>query len=144
MITVTTSRVTGRAATVTAVVRILVGVLFVLASIPKFPFAGSAHDSEVAQFISFGFPASSVEAFVLFTGTVELVCAALLIAGFLTRFAAAGLAAVMIGAISTAGLHVGGPLHLGVAPTLLVILLVLVVVGAGSWSIDQRLADRVR
>lgn len=144
MSTLTTSRVTGRAATATAAVRMLVGTFFVLMSIPKFPFAGAVHQHEVAEFIRFGFPSSSVDAFVLLTGIVEVVGGALLVVGLAARAAAAALAAVMIGAIATAGLHVGGPFHLGVAPTMLVILLVLAFVGAGSASLDQRLAKEAR
>ena len=46
----------------------------------------------------------------------------------------------MIGAIATAGVRVGGPFHLGVAPTLLVIMLGLVWIGSGKLSVDKRLA----
>lgn len=140
MSTLTASRVTGRAATVTGVVRIVVGAFFVLMSLPKFPFTGSVYRHEVDAFVTFGFPESSVELFVLAAGIVELVAGVLLLVGFVTRAAALALAAVMIGAIATAGLQVGGAFHLGFAPTLLVILIVLAVVGAGAASIDKRIA----
>lgn len=133
------TQVTGRAATATAIMRIVVGAFFTLVSLPKFPF-GPMHEYEMAEFVRFGFPDS--EALVLMVGVAELLGGLALIFGFLTRPAAAGLAVVMIGAIATAGVRVGGPFHLGVAPTCLVILIGLVWLGAGAWSIDQRLAAR--
>jgi putative oxidoreductase len=132
------SKVDGRAAVVVAVIRILAGAFFMTASIPKFPFAGSLHAYEMAQFVRFGFP--PVEAIVILTGVAELVGGALLVIGLVTRVAAAGLAVIMIGAISTAGVRVGGPFHLGVAPTLLAMMVVLLYVGPGAWAIDRRFA----
>ena len=44
----------------------------------------------------------------------------MLVLGLLTRLAAAALAVNMAGAVLTAGITVGGPIHLGVAPALLV------------------------
>jgi putative oxidoreductase len=46
-------------------------------------------------------------------------------------------------AIGTAGRTVGGPFHLGVAPALLVLMLVLVWSGATRWSLDRRLLERL-
>ncbi len=48
----------------------------------------------------------------------------------------------MVGAISTAGVKVGGAFHLGVAPTLLAIMLFLVWAGSGPAALDQRLLER--
>ena len=131
------SRVTGRPATAVAGVRILIGTFFILMSLPKFPF-GPMHEFEVAEFIRYGFPAS--ELLVLLVGVAEFLGGSALVVGALTRPAAAGLAVVMIGAIATAGVRVGGPFHLGVAPACLVILIGLVWLGAGAWSVDRRLA----
>lgn len=131
------SRVSGGAATAVAAVRILVGAFFVLASLPKFPF-GPMHEYEMSEFVRYGFPDS--EALVLMVGVAEALGGLALVLGALTRPAAVGLAVVMIGAIATAGVRVGGPFHLGVAPTLLVILLVLVWIGSGNLSVDQRIA----
>jgi putative oxidoreductase len=132
------SRVDGTAAVVTAVVRIVVGVFFMLVSIPKFPFAGSIHDFEVSEFIRFGFP--PILAVVVLVGVVEFVCGAMLMLGVGTRLAAAGLAVIMIGAIGTAGVRVGGWFHLGVAPTMLAVMLVLLYAGPGAAALDRRFA----
>jgi putative oxidoreductase len=131
------SRVSGGTAAAVASMRILVGAFFVLASLPKFPF-GPMHEYEMSEFVRFGFPDS--EALVLMVGVAEFLGGLALILGALTRPAAAGLAVVMIGAIATAGVRVGGPFHLGVAPTLLVILLGLVWIGSGKVSVDQSFA----
>lgn len=131
------SRVSGRAATAVATVRILAGAFFVMASLPKFPF-GPMHEYEMAEFVRFGFPDSEV--LVLMVGVAEFLGGVALVLGTLTRPAALGLAVVMIGAIATAGVRVGGPFHLGVAPTLLVIMLGLVWIGSGKLSVDKRLA----
>ena len=76
-------------------------------------------------------------------GVIELVCGLLLVVGLLTRPAAALLALTMIGAIATAGRVDGGSFHLGVAPTLFVVMVVLLWVGAGRPSLDHRLTPAV-
>lgn len=126
------TRVTGRAAVVTAVVRILAGAFMVLGGIPKFVL----HDLELAEFVSYGLPASSL--LVHLVGVLEIGAGLMLALGALTRVAAAALAANMAGAVLTAGVQVGGPLHLGVAPTLLLIMLYLVRVGSGAAALDAR------
>jgi hypothetical protein len=50
----------------------------------------------------------------------------------------------MVGAISTGGRVDGGPVHLGLAPALLITMLVLVWLGAGRFSLDARLLNRLR
>ena len=75
-------------------------------------------------------------------GTVELLCGLLLVVGLLTRPAAALLALTMIGAISTAGRVDGGSFHLGVAPALLAVMLLLVWLGSGRPAVDAILDRR--
>lgn len=128
------SRVTGRAARVTAGVRIFVGVVFVFFGGVKF----LATELEVAEFVRFGFPESVVV--VHLVGLIEVVAGLMMVLGLATRLAALGLAVVMAGAILTAGLTVGGPFHLGVAPALLAANLYLLVAGSGNLSLDRRLA----
>jgi putative oxidoreductase len=125
----------SRAGVATAVVRILAGLVFVVFSLPKF----LLHEFELAEFVRFGFPESSV--LVYLVGLLELTGGVMLLAGFLTRLAAAGLAANMVGAIATAGVVVGGPIHLGVAPALLVAMLYLVWAGSGPAAVDRRLLN---
>jgi putative oxidoreductase len=47
----------------------------------------------------------------------------------------------MVGAIATAGVVVGGPIHLGLAPALLVAMLYLLWAGSGPAAIDRRLVN---
>ncbi len=127
------TRVSGRAGRVTAGVRIVAGVVFLLFAIPKFAF----HDLELAEFLRYGFPASS--AVVYLVGLLELGAGLMLVLGLVTRVAAVAMAVNMAGAILTAGIHVGGPIHLGLAPALLVAMLVLLRVGPGAAALDGRL-----
>ena len=71
---------------------------------------------------------------------LEIVGGVLLIAGLLTRPAAALLAGDMAGAIVTAGRVEGGAINLVLAPTLLVAMLFLLWAGPGRWSVDNRVA----
>jgi putative oxidoreductase len=128
------TRVHGRAGTLTAALRVFVGVVFVFFGALKFVFA----EPELAEFVRFGFP--PVVAIVYLVGLLEVVAGLLLVAGLATRVAALGLAAVMAGAVLTAGMSVGGWFHLGVAPTLLVANLYLLWAGSGARAADQRLA----
>jgi putative oxidoreductase len=73
-------------------------------------------------------------------GLVEVGAGLMLVVGLATRLAALALAVVMAGAILTAGLTVGGPFHLGLAPALLVANGYLLAVGPGNLALDRRLA----
>jgi uncharacterized membrane protein YphA (DoxX/SURF4 family) len=127
------SRVDGRAAAVTAGIRIFVGLAFVFFGGMKFVIT----EVEVTEFVKFGFPDSPV--IVYLVGLLEAGAGLMLLLGIGTRLAALGLAIVMVGAILTAGLAVGGPFHLGVAPVLLVANLYLLWAGSGSRALDRRL-----
>jgi putative oxidoreductase len=127
------SRRDGTPGVVIAVLRVAVGMFFVSVSTGKF----FDHAAEAVDFDRYGVPMPDVA--VSAVGVVELVGGILLIVGLCTRPAAAVLAATMVGAIATAGRVDGGSFHLGVAPTALVLLLVLVWLGSGSFAIDARL-----
>jgi uncharacterized membrane protein YphA (DoxX/SURF4 family) len=129
------SRVDGRAARVTSVLRILVGVIFVFFGVLKFVFG----EVELAEFVKWGFPDSLL--IVYLVGLLEVAAGLLLIVGLATRPAALGLAVTMVGAILTAGLTVGGPFHLGFAPAMLAANLYLVWAGSGTRALDRRLAS---
>jgi putative oxidoreductase len=128
------TRVDGRAAAVTAGIRILVGLAFVFFGSVKFVLT----DYEVSEFVTYGLPESTV--IVYLVGLLEVGAGLMLLLGAGTRLAAAGLAIVMAGAILTAGRKVGGPFHLGVAPVLLAGNLYLLWAGSGSHALDRRLA----
>ena len=114
-------------------VRIVAGAFFVSVSTGKF----LDHAQEAMDFDRYGVPVPDVA--VVAVGTIEVVCGLLLVVGLLTRPAAGLLALTLIGAIATAGRVEGGSFHLGVAPTLLVVMLALVWTGAGRPSLDRRL-----
>jgi uncharacterized membrane protein YphA (DoxX/SURF4 family) len=126
----------GPLAFLTALLRLVSGVAFVSIGLGKFV----DHGSEVVDFRHYGIPAP--DAAVWLTGTVEVVCGLLLVVGLMTRPAAAVLALTLVGAVSTAGRVDGGWFHLGVGPTLLVVMLVLLWLGPGRPSLDARLAAR--
>lgn len=130
------SRVSGRVAAATTVLRVLVGAFFLLFGLLKF----TQHESEMAEFVRFGFPDPSL--IVYLVGLLELGAGLMLVLGIGTRLAAFGLAVNMAGAILTAGTHVGGPFHLGVAPTVLAVMLYLLWAGSGGRAFDTRLAAR--
>lgn len=125
------------AGTAVAAVRVLAGLLFVLAGLPKFV----AHDVELAEFVRYGLPPSDL--LVYLVGALEVSAGSMLLLGIATRLAALGLAANMIGAMATAGIQVGGWFHLGVAPALLVTMIFLLWAGPGRASLDHLLARRL-
>lgn len=116
------------------VLRVLAGAMFLIAGVFKF----SRHDEQAADFDMWGIPAP--DAMVYVVGTLEVVCGALLILGLLTRPAAAALAVNMALAILTAGREEGGAVHLGLAPALLVVMVILLAVGGGAFSVDRALS----
>jgi putative oxidoreductase len=130
----TGSRYHGTGAYVTAAVRFVAGVLFVMFSIGKF----SDHMNEAMDFDHYGVPWANTTVYIV--GVVELSGGLLLVAGLFTRLAALILAVNMVGAIATAGRVDGGSFHLGVAPTLLVAMLFLVWAGSGAYAVDAKLA----
>jgi putative oxidoreductase len=73
-------------------------------------------------------------------GLVETIGGLMLLAGILTRWAAVALAGDMIGVIATAGRVDGGWLNLGLAPLLLVGMLVVLWTGPGALSLDALIA----
>ncbi len=115
------------------VLRIVAGLIFIRYGLAKFRF----HSKEVADFDRYGLPSPSL--FVYMIGTLEFGAGCLLVAGLGTRLAALALAGNMVGAISTAGRVDGGFINLGLAPTLLVVMLFLLWAGPGRWALDGRL-----
>ena len=116
-------------------VRIATGGFFVAVGLAKF----FDHANEVDDFRSYDVPWPEVA--VPAIGALEVVAGLLLLLGLLTRLAALALAFDMIGAIATAGRVEGGAFHLGVAPTMLALMLFLVWAGHGRVSVDERLGS---
>jgi putative oxidoreductase len=116
--------------------RLVAGAVFLGFSVGKF----TRHGAESAALDRYGLPYP--DAFTYGVGVVELVGGAMLVLGLGTRLAALALACDMVGAITTAGRIEGGPVHLGLAPTLLVMMLLVLWIGPGDRSLDRRLLTR--
>ena len=124
----------GVAAFLAATIRWAAGVVFVSFGIGKF----TDHASEVMSFTHYGVPLPGPSVWAV--GLVETLGGLLLVLGLFTRWAAAALAADMIGVIATAGRVDGGLLNLGLAPLLLVGMLILLWTGPGVLSLDALIA----
>lgn len=109
--------------------RLAAGGVFVVFGVGKFV----NHASELASFKMYGLPAPEV--FVLAIGVIEVIGGLLLIAGLLTRPAAAVLAGDMVGAIVVSGIARGELISLTLAPAELVAMLVLLWTGSGAHSL---------
>jgi hypothetical protein len=100
--------------TALALLRILVGLVFVVAGAAKL----IAHGPMTAQFAAWGLPFAGW--MVVAVAATELVCGGLLVAGALTRPVALVLATLMVGAMLTAG-RIDGRIHLILPPILFAI-----------------------
>ncbi len=117
-----------------AFLRLASGLIFVVFGLGKF----TDHGTEARSFDKYGLPSPSLFAYAI--GGLELTLGLVLLAGLAIRLVALALAGDMVGAIVTAGRVEGGPLNLGLAPGLLLVMLLLTWAGAGRWSLDQRLS----
>jgi putative oxidoreductase len=115
-----------------AFLRLTAGTILVAFGVAKF----ANHGAEADSFDRYGLPDPNL--FVYAIGALELGLGLLLLLGLRTRLAAIVVAGNMIGAIATAGRVEGGFVNLGLAPMLLLVLLVLIARGAGRWSLDTR------
>ena len=126
-------RLHGTAALLPAAVRLVSAAVFVAFGIYKF----TDHADEVASLDSYGIPFP--DQFTYAVGVIEVGGGLLLALGLLTRLAALWLAADMVGAIATAGVVEGGPIHLVLAPALLAAMVFLLWAGPGAFALDGRL-----
>ena len=126
-------------------VRLIVGAVFLSEGIQKFIFPG---DLGVGRFVKIGIPAPEVMA--PFVGVCEIVCGAFILIGLLTRLATIPLIIDMLVAISTTKIPI--LLQSGfwamahearVDYAMLLGSIFLLIVGAGTWSIDAHLTSRV-
>ncbi len=134
-----------RAPAAAVLVRALVGAVFVSEGIQKFLFAA---ELGAGRFAKIGLPAPGFLA--PFVGSFEIVCGTLVLLGLLTRLAAIPLLVVMLVAIGTTKFPLltakgfWAMAHEARADwSMLLGCLFLLIVGAGSWSLDEMLL-RVR
>ena len=127
-----------------ALIRLLVGAVFLAEGIQKFLFPDALG---VGRFIKIGIPAPEIMA--PFVGIVETVGGILLLIGLFTRPAAVALIIDMIVAISTTKIPMliesGFWTMAHEARTdwsMLLGSIVLLILGAGKWSVDWRIARR--
>jgi len=125
-------------------VRLIVGGVFLSEGIQKFLFPDSLG---VGRFTTIGIPAPEIMA--PFVGVCEIVCGVLFLLGLLTRFAAITMIIDMLVAISTTKIPIllksGFWSMAHEARTDWAMLLgsiFLLIVGAGAWSLDARLARK--
>lgn len=125
-------------------IRLIVGAVFLSEGIQKFLFPA---DLGVGRFTKIGIP--SPETLAPLVGTFEITCGLLVLAGFLTRFAAMPLVAIMLVALSTTKIPIltskGFWAMAHEARTdwsMLLGSIFLLIVGAGSWSVDVILTRR--
>lgn len=116
-----------------AIARIAAGAIFLGFGIGKF----TRHGAEVAAFERYGIPFADVATYAV--GVLELSGGLALVLGLLVRPFALLLAGNLVVAVTTAGPVDGGPVHLGLAPALVVTMAALAWWGSGPWSLDNRL-----
>jgi putative oxidoreductase len=134
----------GRGAAANAIVRLLVGSVFLSEGIQKFLYPAALG---VGRFTKIGIPAPQISA--PFVGTVEIVAGALLLLGLLTRLAAILLLVEICVAIATTKLPMlvekgfWATAHEARADwSMLLGLVFLLAAGAGSRSLDARRGGR--
>jgi len=129
---------------VVVLVRALVGVVFVSEGIQKFLFPALLG---AGRFAKIGIPAP--ELFAPFVGVVEIVCGMLVLFGALTRLATLPLLVDIAVAIATTKIPMFAKSGFWATAhearvdwSMLLGLIFLTVVGAGGWSVDERLGSR--
>jgi uncharacterized membrane protein YphA (DoxX/SURF4 family) len=125
-------------------VRLAVGAVFLSEGVQKFLFPA---DLGAGRFAKIGIPSPEVMA--PFVGVVEVVCGLLILAGLLTRLAAVPLIVDMLVAISTTKIPLllksgfwAAAHEARVDFAMLLGSAFLLIVGAGAWSVDARLASK--
>ncbi len=131
-----------RISLVLALLRAVLGIVFVMHGGQKLFQLGLA--TTIAGFAETGIPAAPLTAPAV--SFVELLGGLAVLVGFLTRWAAIGLAVVMLGAIAFVHVPNGffAPMGIEFPMTLLTIAVVLLIAGPGAYSVDRIRARRDR
>ena len=117
------------------VMRIFAGLVFLGFGPGKF----LNHAAEAASFARYGVPFPDLATYAV--GALEIAGGSALVLGVFVRPVALVLAANLVVAVCTAGRIDGGAVNLGLAPTLIVVLLALALRGGTPRSLDRRPAD---
>lgn len=124
----------------TMLIRLMVGIVFLSEGIQKYIFPALRG---AGRFETIGFP--SPEFFGYFVGGFEMLCGALIIVGFLTRYASIPLIIIMIVAISSTKIEIlmdkgfWDMMHAARTDfSMLVGSIFLLIKGGGYWSIDLK------
>lgn len=123
-------------------IRLMVGAVFVSEGIQKFMFPAEVG---AGRFSKIGLPSPEILAPVV--GSFEIACGTLLLIGLATRLAAVPLMVIMLTAIATTKFSIFGDQGFWKMAheartdwAMLLGIVFLLIVGAGSWSADARLA----
>ncbi|HXY11093.1 MAG TPA: DoxX family protein [Terriglobales bacterium] len=132
----------SKAPATTALIRLMVGWVFMSEGIQKFLFPAALG---VGRFTKIGIPAPQF--FAPFVGVVEIVCGALLIVGLFTRLASIPLLIDILVAIGTTKIPMlskagfWGTMHEARTDLCMLLgLIFLLIVGSGTLSFDDRLS----
>jgi putative oxidoreductase len=126
-------------------IRLAVGLIFSTEGIQKYLFPDLLG---TGRFLTIGFSHPAFWAY--FTGSFEIICGALIILGLITRLASIPLIIIMITAFITTKIPI--LLHKGLWPwaheyrtdfVMTLLLLYLLVYGAGKWSIDLKISNKL-
>lgn len=128
----------------TLLIRLLVGAVFLSEGIQKFLFPDELASG---RFAKIGLPAP--EFLGPFVGTFEIICGTLVLAGLLTRLAAIPLLVIMTTALATTKWPIllsrgfwDAAHEARTDWSMLMGALFLLIVGAGRWSVDGRIASQ--
>ncbi len=124
-------------------VRVVVGLVFLTEGFQKYLFPETLG---TGRFLTIGFSNPAFWAY--FAGTFEIICGMLILLGFLTRLASIPLLIIMITAFITTKWPI--LINKGIWPwaheyrtdfAMTLLLLYLLIYGAGSWSIDSKIIN---
>jgi len=113
----------------TLVPRLVAAAVFIPTGLGKFV----NHDAYVERFERWGFGAAAGEVAIL-VGLLEVVCGLMLLLGVAPRAAALALIGNMVGALATAG-RIDGGQDVWLPLVMIAVLAVVVVAGAGRWTV---------
>jgi uncharacterized membrane protein YphA (DoxX/SURF4 family) len=136
----------SKAPAAVVLIRLMVGAVFLSEGLQKFMFPDQLG---VGRFAKIGLP--SPELLGPLVGTFEIVCGSLVVLGFATRLAVIPLLAIMAVAIATTKWPMLAERGFWTMAheartdwSMSLASLFLLIVGAGSWSVDARLAGHTR